>query len=899
MKALLPLLILVASPVQAQQTQTGVPVSPLMADRPVPGVAPGAEAHLDPANGHRLQAVTLGGRRYATGDDFPNFHVLDRQGRELSVPATDKRWAIAASGQTVTYGANGLNVEVRYVPERDRLNVVVSVLSEGEWKLVSVDGTPLVRTGNLPDDYLVDGSGWLVYADVPKVTDRQWEAQGDNLIGGQTPVGFVAWREKDRIVSLKPLTFSHWLGWTAKPVAPAGAKAKPYEDSFDASDKVKPVEGYRGLNVKVGAVPGECKEGKGSLKVGWASAAEGYGIGGVRKGFEAVNFTGKSFSVWVKIGTPDTCQTACLALYDTQGRRAEIRYAYHVKDWTRLTFTVGQKGDWGHAETDPGADLTKISAIEFFGQTTGGDQTAEILWDAFEEESSQAGTSARFALRGGLYFRPAETRIPETKLCHSSLALRLETAGDANKDGAVDWVDAGIAYRERYLKPHREKCARGRLRDGFRVYYPTQGWGSYRRAFEGLTQIDFADGIWWCKGVMAPAVERDGESHPYTVKLNPGMTDRLADFREAMGRAGQLVGIYYGHDYIALEQKDWPDEFVKRGPDNRPQTSYQSYNVMKYAKDNVRPVASGAMFRHYEEIIKVCGLRPGDPVMLDTFSAFARVGHHPEYPATPELETQAKHRIAEFLHDKGYIVAGEGLVEGLHDVVDYGAIAVEPEKWLNAAAWEKSGGVQHVPMLPVVYQGSAYQGACWYEMRGPRPNWAVGLVFGVGYWDWLGQGPAYAWTRYARYYFNQNLAWAQVADAKVRTVRRQGSRFTTAYDNGVEIDADIGANRWTLTKGGVRYDGFTPFSPRGAMAVLTPGPFEITLPGEHRLEVSPQQPFRDTIRFECVVSAGKTILRGNLGDRKWPIPIIEDAADGVERSVVYQADPVLVLRKAK
>ena len=112
-------------------------------------------------------------------------------------------------------------------------------------------GTPLARTGSLPDDYLVDGSGWLVFPDVPKATQRKWDAQSDNLTGGHTPVGFVAWREKDRIVTLKPLTFSHWLGWAAKPVPPAGAKANPHDDTFDAAERLKTVEGYRGKSVKV------------------------------------------------------------------------------------------------------------------------------------------------------------------------------------------------------------------------------------------------------------------------------------------------------------------------------------------------------------------------------------------------------------------------------------------------------------------------------------------------------------------------------------------------------------------------------------------------------------------------------------------------------------------------
>jgi hypothetical protein len=893
MKIALPALLLGLT----QADPAPVPVSPLLADRYLAGAAGAVEAHLDARNAHRLEGVTLGGRRYASGGNFPRFVVLDGAGKRFEVPAMDPRLDVRAAKDAVHYRARGLEVAVRYAPDRDRLHVVVSVISEGEWKLVSVGGTLLSRAAAGPEDALIDGSGWVVTPDLPKTLNRTWDAQSDQLVGGQTPAGFVAWREPDRLVVLKPLTLSHRLGWTA---APARAGWKPYEDSFDTTERVTPSPGYRARDVKVETSPAALKEGTGSLKLTWSSGPQGYATAAARKDFEPADFTGKTFGVWMRSGTPETCATLGVALYDDKGRRAEVRYAHHLRDWTRLAIPVGSKGAWSRFETQADADLTRISRVEFFGITSGANQAAELLVDAFEDEGSTAGTSATFALQAGLYFRPPETQVPQTRLCHDALALRLETAVDVNRDGRVDWVDAGTAYRERYVKPHRAGCARGRLRDAFRVYYAVYPFRSYQGAFKGLADLDFADGIWWCKGVMAPAVPTDSESHPFTVKPNPVMSDRLADFKDALARAGQFAGIYYGHDYMALDQKDWPDEFIKRNPDQSPDVCLQyppghAY-VSKYSKDNVRSVATGAVFRHYEEILKACSLRPGDPIMLDTFSAYARPGYHPEYPATAELETRAKHRIAEFLHDKGLIVAGEGLVEGLQDVVDYGAIAIEPEHWVKGPWWEKRGGVRHVPMLPVVFQGSGYYGASWGELRGPRPNWAAGLVFGVGYWDWLAQGPHLAWKRFARYYFNQNLAWAQVADAKVRAVRQAGSRFTVAYDNGVEIESDLQANRWALTKGGVRYDGFTPFSPRGTMAVLAQGPFEITLPGEHRLEVSPNQPFRERIRFECVVEKGQTRIRGQFGDHKWPIPVIVGGAQ--ERVAPYDADPVLVLRKA-
>ena len=722
-----------ASRVSCEASAERPKISSLIADRRVPGVAGSVGVQLDARRGYELFSSTVGGRSYMAAQDFPSFVVLDRAGKQIDLTAMDSRWQVKLLRQgaitCVTYEGNGLAVQVAYILESDRLNIVSTVLQEGNWKLVAIHGTVLTRSVSRTSqgDYLLDGSGWLVFPDISKKVERKWDANSDNLIGGSTTASFVAWRERGRIVFVKPLTFSHWLGWTANPER----------------------------------------------------------------------------------------------------------------------------------------------------QTT------------------------VFALRAGLYFRPPETRLFQTKLAHEVLGMRIETAGDVNNDGQVDWVDAGIAYRERYIKTHINECFRYRLRDAFRVYYAVDNYPSYDAAFKGLLDIDFASGIWWVKGMMEPASWDDSESHKFAVKPNPRL-GLLFTLKQALNKKGQWVGPYYGHDYITLQSGDWPDEFIKRDPNDRPflYSAATGRIRAKFYKDNVRSVATGAVFRHYEQILEACLLQRGDPIMLDTFSAFARSGYHPDYPATPELEMQAKHRIAEFLHDKkGLLVAGEGLVEGLQDVVDYGAIALEPIQTIKHRIWERRNGIQQVPMLPVVFQGASYYGANWYEFRNPNPNWAVGLVYGVGYWDWLPEGPAFAWTRFARYYFYQNLIWAQISDSKVRDVKQNGSQFTFTYDNGATLWADVDANRWVLSKGGVRYDGFTPFNNRGYMAVLMQGDFEITLPGNHQLEVFPHQPFRDQITFQCLPKKDRTVIRGRFGHLKWRIPILKVTPEGKEMTEYYKADPVLVLRE--
>lgn len=714
----------------AVASQEAVPVSPLMADRYVAGTAGRVEVQL---KAFGLQDITVGGRHYEAGGDFPTFVVLDRSGRQRTLRSADAQWRVEVQSQgrwtAVTYSAHGLEVQVKYFADVDRLNVIATVLGEGDWRLVSIGGTILTRAvlASSSDDYLIDGAGRLVFPDISKTTERKWDAQFDFISAGDGVMGaaFIGWRERDRIVYVKPLTFSHWLAWSVVP----------------------------------------------------------------------------------------------------------------------------------------------------------------------------RGDSTEFAIKAGLYFRPPETKLFATKLCHDALAIRIETAGDVNGDRHVDWVDAGLAYRERYIKPIQKTDFHHRLRDAFRVYYDVHSYPNYNEAFSRLLNIDFADGIWWSKGMMEPASWEDFESHKFTVKPNPKLGP-LASWKHKMNEAHQWVGPYYGHDYIVLDARDWPDTFIKRDPLNKPFAYYKAHGTQKYYKDNVRSVATGEAFQHYEQILKTCLLQRGDPIMLDTFIAGARPSYNPDYPATAELEGQAKHRIAAFLrNEKGLILAAEGIMEGGQDVTDYAAVTMRAVEAAKERIWEKRNGMLRVPMLPTVFLGASYYGAGWYELRNPNPNWAIGLVYGVGYWDWLPQGPAYAWMRFARYYFNQSLVWSQVADAKVRDVEIAGSKYAITYDNGISLKANVAANKWVLEKDSVRYDGFTPFNNRGYMAVLAQGDFEITLPGEHQLEISPHQPFREKITFETFRKPQQTIIRGRFGHLKWRIPIVKDSPDGKATRDFYDADPVLVLRK--
>jgi len=501
----------------------------------------------------------------------------------------------------------------------------------------------------------------------------------------------------------------------------------------------------------------------------------------------------------------------------------------------------------------------------------------------------------RLAWMGGtLYFRPPEFKNPETRLCHKSLAWRAETAGDVNRDGEVDWVDCGIAYRERYIKPNRNKSKM--LRDSFRYYHPLYIKPSYEHLLETVKKIDFATGVWWMKGMMVTNMSPASEAHPGTVERYAPTGD-LAKVKKEILSHGALIGPYYGHDYIDIANGDWPEELIKRDKEGRPHRYYTFHDRQLYYKDNVRGIATEALKKHYERILDACWLEPGDTIMLDTFTAYARPGYHPDYPATVQTEVEAKHELARWLkYDKGLVVAGEGIVEGTQDVVDYGAIVVQMSRdFVPNSLWNRDW----VPLKAVVFHGSTYFGASWYSARRPDINYAAYLVNCVGLWQWstLSQNhPDHLYNMTARDFFFEHVFWSRIADQKIVDVKKNAPEYTFTFAGGSVLWVDPENRKYWLEEDGIRYDGFTPFNNKGVMAIIQQGDFDVVLPVKDMLEVIPSQPNREKLDVTITKEPdGRIRVKGNFS--KVPFKVVHYPRGDDWRWI--DADPVLMLRRVR
>jgi len=504
----------------------------------------------------------------------------------------------------------------------------------------------------------------------------------------------------------------------------------------------------------------------------------------------------------------------------------------------------------------------------------------------------EAADGKRLAWMGGsLHFRPAGFKDPKTKLCHSTLSWRAEAAGDVNRDGAVDWVDCGIAYRDRYVKPNEHKSPA--MRDSYRFYHIHVG---YDRLAELAEKIDFATGVWWIKGMMKTNMSPASEAHPYVVERAPRGGD-LAPYKERILATGATIGPYYGHDYIDLTGGDWPDELVKRDAAGGPHKYYVFHGRQLHYKDNVRGLATGSLKKHYEQILEACWMQKGDTLMLDTFTAYARPGFHPDYPATVQGEIDAKHELARWLkRDKGLVVAGEAIIDGTQDVVDYGAVTIDLLEVSASAPWNRGW----VPIKEVIFHGSSYFGCATYSVkRGPKINYAAALASLVGFWQWStfsSDKPDHIYNMVARDYFFEDIFWSRVADQKIVGAQKNGTEFTYTFDNGSVLWVDPEKQKYWLEEGGVRYDGFTPFNNKGVMAILDQGDFDLVLPVREMLEILPSQPHRDKLLETVSITKepdGRIRVKGNFSQ----IPFKVVFYDKDEKMTWVDAPPVLMLSR--
>ena len=144
-----------------------------------------------------------------------------------------------------------------------------------------------------------------------------------------------------------------------------------------------------------------------------------------------------------------------------------------------------------------------------------------------------------------------------------------------------------------------------------------------------------------------------------------------------------------------------------------------------------------------------------------------------------------------------------------------------------------------------------------------------------------------------------NVFWAQVADANITNIQQKDAEWLLSFDNGATITANPDKESFTLKINGINYDGFTPFSIRGAMAIFKKGELDMVLPVKENLELLASQPNYDKLKERIKISRtadGFVKVTGHYDDLKWKNKFLGEV-NGKEQTSDLEVEPLLLLRR--
>lgn len=513
-------------------------------------------------------------------------------------------------------------------------------------------------------------------------------------------------------------------------------------------------------------------------------------------------------------------------------------------------------------------------------------------------QTQRRGSADLAGLGTVLYYRPKGVTNPKTKRVHDRLSWRLESCGDVNGDGKTDWVDAAIFYRDKYIRPCLD--ANPLVRDSYHIWHQAPETDTFERLVNESAKLDFASGLYYVKGMVTSIGTMNLDRYPYRTKATSYNTKARLNARIAA--SGNRFGIWHAGGYIESSSGDFPDELVAVNAKGKPFKYFAWYS----AADDIRGYATGKLQERFQILFDAAHLGPNDPAYLDsTGMCGLRFNYNPDYPGTPQTHLEVMRKWADWVRkERGVILASEGIVDGLQDMNDFGLrqCGIASGK-AHSRFWESDFPQKIVPLSTVAFTGMTYCGDMYYELRRGTPNWTCFMLYCVGYWDWdSGHYPEHLYEKAARQFFNNNIFWSLIADRKIARYDRKGDEFTIVFEKGQDrVPAKIWGNpvkkAFWVEKDGIRYDGFTPFSTRGVMAITRQGDIDMVLPVQVDLEVLPSQPHRADL--DVTISRTKdgfVRIKGNFSKIPWRLKRLRDL-DGKEVTDEIEVEPVLMLRK--
>ncbi len=401
-----------------------------------------------------------------------------------------------------------------------------------------------------------------------------------------------------------------------------------------------------------------------------------------------------------------------------------------------------------------------------------------------------------------LYFRPLHTPTDEMPLVHKTLDVELTFSRDENGDGLVNWVDVGIAYRNRNIKPCKnvdpfmKEAVVGKLHAGT----------GYVKLLEGIKEITYAPQIWWLTGAHTEGNEVYDQNY-WAFHPNDSHGDFYM-FKAEAEKHNARIGIHQNLDDV-YQDAGWDPGQVRLNASGNLWAGGVWGGRQSYLRDLPRVEADGRMYQWINDWFSVWLVKKGETWHYDVFAALLNDNYDTRHPATHETDFAARYRLLEHVVAKGIHISSEMIMEGLHENLSLGLVNSGYYHYseVPAADWKI---VKEIPLFPVLFLGRAYVGDLM------RLSYAKELLLGVKKTYWFGAID----TKIVKdFYFKQNVFWSQICDREVVNVKMDGTTIAMTYSDRSELVVDEKKDTFVYWRDGVRYDHFSPFNPMGIMGV--------------------------------------------------------------------------------
>jgi hypothetical protein len=412
-------------------------------------------------------------------------------------------------------------------------------------------------------------------------------------------------------------------------------------------------------------------------------------------------------------------------------------------------------------------------------------------------------------------FRPGAHSFEMSRPEHH-ITLQLVPVLDTNKDGVFNWVDIGVAYRQRFMKtnPDKDYKLRDSVSGKIDVDTAFKGYQNYGELIEQIRKIDFAPHTIWLVGAHTPA--EGGYCEPVWAALpdpchnGPGGYDYFAFKRDAE-KIGARVGI---HEMFHCSSETSPDRGkveLQMDEFGNPKATWGGFREdgslwCVYNKALNVGMRDGSVQRMLDEHFRQWDVRPGDTWHWDCLTAMGgQRDFSPSHPSTNGTDYRDCISLLKYVKSRGIHITSEGLQEGSQEFCDFA--------WTVQVSWGGPWGdfdnAETVPLLPVLFQGKTYYGVC------REPAW--NLLYGGK--------PGYEWTSFperdelVKGYFNGNLCWRFIADRTVKNMVKTANGWRVEYTEGGVLEVDLSTLDFTLEIDGKKYDNDSlPEGPWGVTA---------------------------------------------------------------------------------